>query len=77
MPTKLNGDELRMIRTLRRLHISEVAKAIGRYPSAVTYVENGLRATLDETQSKAVLNEFNIDEDLLTMIRRTIRLSKI
>ncbi|MFC4022705.1 hypothetical protein ACFOUV_02595 [Oceanobacillus longus] len=77
MKTKLTGEELRMIRTLRKLKISDVAIVIGRYPSAVTYVEGGNRSALDENQSQAVLTAFNIDEELLSYIRKTIKLSKI
>lgn len=76
MKTRLNGDELRMIRTIRNARVVDVAKVIDRYPSAVTYVESGNR-TLDEVQSEAVLKAFNIDEDLLNLIRRTIKLSKM
>lgn len=77
MKTCLNGEELKMIRTLRNARIADVAKVIGRYPSSVTYVESGNRKTLDEIQSQTVLKTFNIDEDLLNLIRRTIKLSKI
>jgi hypothetical protein len=76
MKTRLNGEELRLIRTLRNARVVDVANVIDRAPSAVCYVEAGNR-TLDEVQSQAVLNAFDIDEELLSYIRKTIKLSKI
>lgn len=76
MRTQLTGEELKMIRTLRQARVVDVANVIGRYPSTVSYVEAGNR-NLDEVQSKAVMEEYRIDEDLLNLIRRTIKLSKI
>ncbi|AQX56042.1 hypothetical protein [Priestia flexa] len=76
MKPRLNGEELRLIRTLRNARVVDVANVIDRASSAVCYVEAGNR-DLDEIQSQAVMNAFNVDEDLLQMIRRTIKLSKI
>lgn len=77
MKTRLTGEEVKLIRALRNAKVSDVATIINRYPSAITYVETGQRASFDEIQSDLILKAFGIDEDLLQMIRRTIRLSKI
>ncbi|MCQ6277308.1 helix-turn-helix domain-containing protein [Bacillus sp. V3B] len=76
MKTKINGEELRLIRTLRNARVIDVAIVIDRSASAVTYIEAGNRS-LDDIQSQAVLKAFNVDEDLLSYIRKTIKLSKI
>lgn len=76
MKIRLTGEELRLIRALRNIRVVDVANVIDRATSSVCYVEAGNR-NLDEVQSEKVMNAFDIDEDLLTMIQRTIRLSKI
>lgn len=73
---RITGEDLRVIRALRNVRSVDVAVVIDRATSTVSSIEAGNRK-LDELQSQAVMKAFNIDDDLLNLIRRTIRLSKI
>ena len=73
---KITGDELRIIRTLKGLRKLDVAKVLNRYPSAVTYLEQGNRHSLTEEESDMIMKHFDVSQELLWSIKQTIQISK-
>lgn len=70
---RMNGQELRVCRALKDAKGVEVANLIMRTPTAISQVENGTRHTLDELQTRIVLEGLGIREDDFLELRAAIQ----
>lgn len=70
---RMNGQELRVCRAIHGVKMVKVSHMINRTPTAISFVENGTRQTLDELQTKTVLEGLGIGEEEFVELRMMIQ----